>query len=163
MKLFESLSDASVEAFLELLKLTYIYGVFNDKTIKDIRNNIASGVKGSLSIQSGKMNDDEKREFDEYVDAFLAQIYSSTSMKDLYIAVRNIALTYKDVKNRIVKEALSVNNKEILYKTLSFDILNYNKFTLNFWKETNVNIEDVISSQCIDFITSLNNNIDMNI
>lgn len=153
-KLYESLTDASIDSFLELLEISIRYGVFNDEIAKEIKMDIAEGVKGSLKLHSIELSNNKKDEYLEYVNAFLSPIYSAQTMKDLYIAITYIVNTNRDVLARLsVKENLLARDTVSDYfHKLTFDVINYTKKTYKYWQSKNENVINLIVSYYISLV-----------
>lgn len=97
--IYESTTDGTIESLIDVTKFSMRMGIFDDDLLRDVVDDFVRGVEGSLKGQTNKLTNQQKKEFDGYVEAMMNPLRKSKNMNQFLGALSSIAIA----KNNILK------------------------------------------------------------
>lgn len=101
----ESTTDGSVEALIEVTKLSMKMGIFNDEILRDVQDNFVGGVEGSLKGELRKIPSDKKAEFNGYMEALMGPLRKAKTMAQFLSALASVSAAKNNILARMAVEA----------------------------------------------------------
>ena len=130
----ESTTDGSIEALIQVAKISMNMGVFNDELLKNVQSNLTLGVQGALKGQTLKLPIDKRSEFNGYVDSLMKPLEAAKTMEQFFNAMMKVAI----IKDSIFAR-LSID--EQLNESKVLDLLKKAKnATVTWWNEHGLDI-----------------------
>lgn len=144
----ESTTDGTIEALIEVTKLSMKAGVFNDELLADVKDDFVNGIEGTLKGQTNKLNPQQRKEFNGYVEALMGPLRKANTMAQFLGAMRNVAITKDNIMNRMLSE--SINASSILNM-----LKNAKSATIEWWQRNKYDIVGKIVEMLVRIVLEI--------